>query len=265
MIPALSKFKRAIRTAVIAAGTAMIALTSATLPAQAQFNTSQKAEIGKIVKEYLLKNPEVLRDALVELQRFNRAEEKAKRQQAIAGLSSKLHSSKHQVVLGNPEGKIQLVEFFDYNCGYCRRATKDMEKLIAKNSDLRVVLKEFPVLGPPSRQAAVVASALQKQFDGNQYWDFHRRLMFMRGRVGQAQALAAARASGADMARLTADMKSKDVEEGLLEVGAIAEALNMTGTPSYVVGPDVVVGAVGFARLQRRIDNIRKCGKSKCS
>lgn len=239
-------------------------LVAALPAAQAQFNKAQKSEIQSIIKDYLLKHPEVLRDALIELERRGKIEEAQTRARAVSDLAPKLFNSKHQIVLGNPNGKIQLVEFFDYNCGYCRKAMTDLAQLIQKNSDLRVVLKEFPVLGPPSREAAVVASALHKQFDGKKYWEFHARLMNNRGRIGKAQAIAAALAAGADMKRLEKDMASADIEAGLKEVLSIADALNMTGTPSYVVGPEVVVGAVGFAKLQERIDNIRKCGKSNC-
>ncbi|MGE3247429.1 MAG: DsbA family protein [Beijerinckiaceae bacterium] len=243
---------------------ALVVAAAAVLPVRAEMSAAQKTEIEKVIKDYLIKNPEVLRDALVELDRRSKAEEEATRAKAVSDLSPKIFNSKHQIVLGNPEGKVQLVEFFDYNCGYCRRAMADLDRLMKKNPDLRVVLKEFPVLGPPSKEAAIVASALHMQFDGKKYWDFHRRLMATRGRIGKAQALAAARAAGADMERLTKDMQSKEILDGLGEVTAIADALNMTGTPSYVVGPDVVVGAVGFDKLQERIDNIRKCGKAKC-
>jgi protein-disulfide isomerase len=232
--------------------------------AQTKFNPAQKSEIEKIVKDYLIKNPAVLREALIALQKYNKDQEEIERKQALTSMAPQLLHSKYQVVLGNPKGKIQLVEFFDYNCGYCRRAIDDLGKLIAKNPDLRVVLKEFPVLGPASQQAAVVASALHQQFDGAKYWNFHQRLMNTRGRVGKAQALAAARASGADMVRLDKDMKSNDVSKGIREVRTMADALNMNGTPSYVVGSDVVIGAVGYDKLQARINNLRKCGKSSC-
>ena len=265
MLPFMISFASTMRKAVVAGAFVIAACGFGTATAQTNFNPSQKSEIQKIIKDYLIKNPDVLRDALVVLQNHNKDQEAAQRKQALTSLMPRLLHSKHQVVLGNPKGKIQLVEFFDYNCGYCRRAMNDLDKLITKNPDLRVVLKEYPVLGAASQQAAVVASALQKQFDGKKYWDFHQRLMNTRGRVGKGQALAAARASGADMNRLTTDMKSQDVIAGIREVRTIAEALNMTGTPSYVLGPDIVIGAVGFDRLQQRIVNLRKCGKSTCS
>ncbi|MCC2097327.1 MAG: thioredoxin domain-containing protein [Hyphomicrobiales bacterium] len=265
MLTAISSLKRSLKPAIAALVFSVAALSAAPASAQSALSTAQKTEVEKIIKDYLLKNPAVLRDALINMQKHSEAEEKAKRAEAVSSLSSKLHNSKYQVVLGNPDGKIQLVEFFDYNCGYCRRAMNDLARLMAKNPDLRVVLKEFPVLGQPSKEAAIVATALHKQFDGKKYWEFHRRLMSTRGRVGKAQALAAAKASGADMEKLNQDIDSSDVATGINEVLQIANALNMTGTPSYVVGPDVVVGAVGYGNLQNRINNIRKCGKSSCN
>ena len=113
-------------------------------------------------------------------------------------------------------------------------------------------------------KAAQVASALHLQFDGEKYLAFHQRLMTARGQVGRAQALAAAKASGADMEKLEAAMNGEAVKSGLQEVMQIADALSLTGTPSYVVGDEVVVGAVGLQTLQGKIDNIRKCGKADC-
>lgn len=251
--------------AALAFAAAIIGLTPSGALAQSSFSPAQKTDIQKIIKDYLIKNPEVVRDALIELERRTREKERNDRAEAVAALTPKLLHSKHQVVVGNPKGKINIVEFFDYNCGYCRRAMQDLKQLIDKNPDLRVVLKEFPVLGPPSREAAIVASALAMQADAETYWKFHNLLMGARGRVGKATALSAAKAVGADMKRLAEDMKSSTIVEGLREVNAIANTLNLTGTPSYVVGPDVVVGAVGYAKLQTRINNLRKCGKSKCS
>ncbi len=232
--------------------------------AQAQMKPAQRSEIEAIIKDYLLNNPDVLRDALVEMEKRGKAEEASQRQKAVADLSPKLFDSIHQVVLGNPKGKIQLVEFFDYNCGYCKKAMTDMMAILEKNSDVKVVLKEFPVLGPSSVEAAQVASALRQQFDGEKYLAFHQRLLQARGQVGKVQAMAAAKASGADMDKLEAALKSPAVSAGLQEVMQIADTLSLTGTPSYIVGDEVVIGAVGLPNLQAKIDNLRKCGKTAC-
>jgi protein-disulfide isomerase len=224
----------------------------------------ERGQVEAIIKDYLLNNPAVVRMALEEMERASKAEEESKKQQAVADLSPQIFSSKFQTVLGNPDGKIQLVEFFDYNCGYCKHAVEDLATIMKSNSDVRIVLKEFPVLGPGSVEAAQVALALHKQFDGQKYWDFHQKLLASRGQTGRAQALSMAQETGADMDKLQADMKSDDVRSGLAEVMKIADTLGMNGTPSYVVGDEVVVGAVGAEQLQGKIDNLRKCGKTAC-
>ena len=247
-----------------AAGALVLGLALAAPAHASQFTPEQRGEIEAIVKDYIIRNPEIIREALIALDRLSKQEEDRLRAQAVAELAPQLFRSEHQVVVGNPDGKIQLVEFYDYNCGYCRRAAVDLERLIKSNPDLRVVLKEFPVLGQQSREAAIVSAAAGRQMSASQFWDFHHRLMKGSGRIGQAQALAAARASGADMARLTRDIEDRTIVAGLEEVRALADALSLTGTPSYVVGDEVVVGAVGFERLQSRVENLRKCGKTEC-
>jgi protein-disulfide isomerase len=228
------------------------------------FSDKQKAEIGDVVRDYLIRNPEVLREALVELERRQKAEETAQRDRALETLGAQVFESKYQSVIGNPKGKITLVEFFDYNCGYCKKALADVARLTKENPDLRVVLKDFPVLGPSSLEAAQVASAARNQLQGEKYWDFHQKLLLTRGTIGKTQALAAARESGADMDRLEKDMKSGDVRAGIAEAMQIADQLSLTGTPSWVLGKEVVVGAVGYEELRGKIDNMKKCGKTAC-
>lgn len=244
---------------------ALAACFAAPAPLAAQEITpKQKTEIEGIVKGYLLAHPEVLRDALIELQKRERAEETAERAKTLDAQKAAIFDSKYQTVVGNPKGSITLVEFFDYNCGYCRRALGDLAKLVKDFPDLRVVLKEFPVLGQPSLEAAIVASALRNQVSGDKYWDFHQKLFSLRGQIGKAQALAAAREIGADMDRLDRDMKSPDTMAGIQETMGVADKLSLTGTPSWVLGKEVIVGAVGYGELRGKIANMQKCGKTAC-
>jgi protein-disulfide isomerase len=232
--------------------------------AAAEFSDAQKGAIESIIHDYLLKNPEVLREAFGELeQRQARAETEA-RTKALSENRTLLTQSTHQVVVGNPDGKITLVEFFDYNCGYCKQALPDLQRLMKEQPDLRVVLKDFPVLGPGSVEAAQVAIALRNQVKGDKYWAFHLKLLGTRGQVAKAAALAAAKEAGADMDRLTKDIAGAEVTASLQEVAKLADSLNLTGTPTYIVGDEVVVGAVGYAQLKGRLDNMRKCGKASC-
>jgi len=233
-------------------------------PALAQFSGAQRGEIETIIREYLVKNPEVLRDALIELDRRAKADEDVQRRQAVDKLDAQIFNSRHQVVIGNPKGPISLVEFYDYNCGFCKRALGDLSALIKGNPDLRVILKEFPVLSQGSVEAAHVAAAVKMQLPPDKFWAFHQKLMSSRGPVGKAQALAVAKEFNVDMTRLAKDMDSTEVKAGIEENMHLGEALGINGTPSYVVGKEIVVGAVGLEALQTRIGNIRKCGKGTC-
>ncbi|MEX0752858.1 MAG: DsbA family protein [Xanthobacteraceae bacterium] len=237
---------------------AMFLALSLPQPAPAQsISPVQRTEIEKIIRDYLLANPEVLQEAYSELER-------RKIKAALQSVSQDLfHSSRH-VVLGNPKGDVTLVEFFDYNCGFCKRALDDMLALLQTDSKLKIILKEFPVLGPESMEVAQVAVAVRMQDkSGKRYLDFHQKLLGQRGTINRAQALAAAKDAGLDMSRLEKDMASDEIKETLAENFKIADALGINGTPTYVVGSEMLVGAVGLAALKEKI-NTTRCGKAIC-
>lgn len=237
----------------------------AILPASAdQFSAAQKAEIESIIKSYLLREPEVLRDAANVLDERVKAAEAKARATAVADSAGILYSGANQAVVGNPAGKITLVEFFDYNCGYCKRALGDLARLMKDNPDLRVVLRDLPILSENSEAAARVANAARLQLDGPKFWEFHQKLMATRGSVGKAEALAAAKAQGVDMDKLAKDAEAAASEVGIDESTKLAKSLGISGTPSYVVGQEVVVGAVGYDELQPKVTSTRKCGKAVC-
>jgi protein-disulfide isomerase len=241
-------------------------LLAALLPPAAAQSVSpdQRKEIEAIIRDYLVKNPEVLQEAYIELEKRQAVAEAAKHQSAVKIHAEALFNSKRQVVLGNPKGDVTMVEFFDYNCGYCKRALSDMLELMKGDSKLRVVLKEFPVLGEASVEAARVSVAARMQdAAGKKYLDFHQKLLGNRGSIGRAQALAAAKDAGFDMNRLEKDMASDEPKATIEESFKLADALGLSGTPSYVVGCQVVIGAVGLANLQAKI-NTARCGKATC-
>ncbi|MGP8119401.1 MAG: DsbA family protein, partial [Xanthobacteraceae bacterium] len=170
-----------------------------------------------------------------------------------------LLSSPHQVTLGNPDGDVTLVEFFDYSCGYCKRALPDLMALLKDDPRLRIVLKEFPILGPGSTEAARVAIAVRMQDPGGaKYLAFHQQLLATPGPASKDKALAAAEQQGLDMARLASDMASDEVNATLAEDARLASAVGATGTPAYVVGKELVVGAIGVAGLKDHIDGARR-------
>jgi protein-disulfide isomerase len=225
-------------------------------------------EVGEIVKGYLVRHPEALAQIFAEVlkhrpARANTAANSAPgsgakappdRSAAIAGNAAALFSSPHQVTLGNPQGDVTLVEFFDYSCGFCKRALPDMLTLIKDDPNLKVVLKELPILGPGSVEAARIAIAVQK------YLAFHQQLLAAAGPASKDKALAAAQAQGLDMARLEKDAASDEVGATLGEDAKLAGAVGINGTPGYVVGDNVVLGAVGIAALKTRIEAARGHG-----
>jgi len=247
-----------VKTSIAFAAAVSLVLAGA-MPAIAEtFSTDQREEIGKIVKDYLLTHPEVMQDVMAELEKRQQAAEVEKHRTAIVDNKATLFSSSHQVILGNPQGNVTMVEFFDYNCGYCKRAMSDMLDLIKNDSNLKFVLKEFPVLGEGSVEAARVAVAARMQDStGKKYIEFHQKLLGGRG-ADKARALAVAKEVGFDMSRLERDMGSDEVKKTIDENMKLAEALGVNGTPSYVVGQEVVVGAVGLDALREKISAERK-------
>jgi protein-disulfide isomerase len=232
----------------------------AAAPAAAQsFNNAQRGEIESIIKEYLVAHPEVLQEAMSELEKRQSAAELEKQVTGVKQNKEVLFNSAHQVTLGNPKGDVTMVEFFDYNCGYCKKALGDMLTLLKTEPDLKVVLKEYPVLGPGSLEAAQVAVAARMQDkSGKKYLDFHQRLLGGHGPADKARALAAAKDAGFDMARLEKDMASDEVRETLKENMKVADAIGLNGTPSYIIGSDVVIGAQGYDVLKEKVDAARK-------
>ena len=240
-------------------------LSSNAAPASAQsFSGEQRGEIERIVKEYLLSHPELLQDVMAELEKRQTLAEAEKHRAAVKEHSATIFSSPRQVTLGNAQGDVTVVEFFDYNCGYCKRAMADMLDLLQNDAKLKFVLKEFPVLGEGSVQAAQVAAAARMQDKGGKkYLEFHQKLLGGRGTADKTRALAVAKEVGFDVARLEKDRASDEVKGQLEESFKLAEALGLNGTPSYVVGNDVVVGAVGLNTLKEKVNSAR-CGKAAC-
>jgi protein-disulfide isomerase len=244
-------------------GDAQASKPATPIPGNATASADQ-ARIEEIIHSYLVLHPEVLQEAIAELEKRQAQAEAEKHREAVKQNAEALFNSPHQVVLGNPRGDVTFVEFFDYNCGYCKRALTDMLELMKTDPQLKVVLKEFPVLGPGSVEAAKIAAAVRMQDKtGKKYLDFHQKLLLSRGQADKARALAAAKDVGLDVARLEKDSESAEVRATIEESLKLAEALGLSGTPSYVVGPNVVVGAVGVDQLRQKV-NTARCGKAEC-
>jgi len=232
-------------------------------------------ELGEIVKGYMVKHPEAVGEIMVGVLKHRSSSANASNSpapggaakaavdhsEAIASNAALLFSSPHQVTLGNPHGDVTLVEFFDYSCGFCKRALPDMLTLIKDDPNLKIVLKELPILGSGSAEAARIAIAVRMQdAEGQKYLAFHQELLGGAGRASKEKALAAAKDQGLDMVRLEQDAASDEVGATLSEDVKLAGAMGINGTPGYVVGDKVVLGAVGIAALKERIEAARGHG-----
>lgn len=218
---------------------------------------------GGFVREYLLANPQVLQEVVTELERQRINQQTAQQADAVNLYQDLLFFSPRSAVIGNPNGDITLVEFFDYNCSYCKRALDDMNRLIVDDPGLRIVLKEFPVLGLGSTEAAQVAGAVVL-LAPDRYAEFHQLLLGTQAQATGALALAAAAEIGLDVAQIEAMVGTAEVSAVIEESYMLADALGLTGTPSYVLGNEVIVGAIGYDSLRGMIDSIRACGLTLC-
>ncbi|MCS6758745.1 MAG: DsbA family protein [Candidatus Devosia euplotis] len=218
--------------------------------------------INPLIESFLMGDPKILQRMSVALDSTLRAEEREQSAAAIASMQESIFNDPAQVVVGNPDGDVTLVEFFDYNCGYCRAALPNMAKLLAEDPNLRVILKEFPILSNESIDAARVA-VLVGDSDVD-YWTFHEALFTSRGKVDKQVALTAAADLGLNPVTLELDMSTPAVSSIIQTSYEIAKDLNITGTPTYIIGNEVIPGAIGIDELRSRIANMRGCGQAQC-
>jgi protein-disulfide isomerase len=224
------------------------------------FSDQQKQEIGKIIKEYLISNPEVIKEALQELERrqLQAANDAAKK--TISERAKEIYQAEEDLVLGNAAGEVAVVEFFDYNCGYCKRAIPEIEKLIQSDKNVRVIIKEFPILGAGSIIAAKAALASRLQ---GKYAEFHAALTALDGVKDEESVMQVAKQLGLDAAKLKADMESDAVAEVIRRNYSLAEALSINGTPSFIIDDALEPGFVSFDVLAQHVATIRQNGGCK--
>jgi protein-disulfide isomerase len=227
------------------------------------FNTDQKREIEQIVKSYLVANPEVFLDIQNALEAKMEKEQAEKLKVAIAENAAQIYREPKASVAGNPNGDITVVEFFDYNCGYCKRGLHDVIKLVDTDPKVRVVFKELPILSKGSEEASHVALAAGRQ---GKYWEIHRAMLGAKGHMDEAAALKIAESLGLDMDKLKADMASPEVKAEIEKSEALAKKMGVNGTPHFLVGDRVIAGAPDdlYEQLEKDVTELRKQGCSYC-
>jgi protein-disulfide isomerase len=248
-----------LRFRIAAAAAALLALTSAAF-ADGSFNDAQKKEIGEIVRQYLLENPEVLLDVSKALEAKQQQQEEEQRVSVLQSSADQIFRSPADYVAGNPKGDVTMVEFFDYNCGWCKKGFPEVMSLLDKDPNLRFVLKEFPIFGGDSDYAAMAAIAAKKQ---NKYWELHKALFEHEGKVTKAVVDELAAKHGLDVAKLKEDMKDPSVAKELADNHALAQSLAINGTPGFIVDDKVSPGYLPADGLAQLVDQVRKSGGCK--
>lgn len=227
------------------------------------FSPDQKRAIEGIVKDYLVENPEIFLEIQTALEKKMADQEAERTKKMVAEHAKEIYRAPNAPVAGNPDGDITVVEFFDYNCGYCKRGFAEVAKLVEQDKNVRVVFKEFPILTEGSEQAARVALASRMQ---GKYWEVHRDLIQTKGAVNEAVALKVAEKHGLDMVKLRVDMASPEVKAEIDRVKDLANKLGINGTPHFLVGDKAIGGAPDnlFDVLEGHVVDLRKAGCNYC-
>ena len=225
-------------------------------PAQAQdFNDAQKAQIGEIIKEYLMENPSVVIEAATAHQENMAAAEADKAQAAIKeNIAAMTAEDAPSIGASAADADVTVVEFFDYNCGYCKRAIPDIQAVLKDDPKVRFVFREMPILGPTSRLAASYALAAQKQ---GKYFDYHVALMEHRGPKNEESLSKIGADLGLDVDQLKADAGSEEISQAIEEDTAFGRAIGINGTPAFIVGDQLFPGYLGPQGLKDSIKEAR--------
>lgn len=227
-------------------------------PAQAEdasrFGGKDKAAIEKIVRDYLVENPEVLIEAFRVLEAREQEATLAETKAAIEKSHAAIYNSPDDYVAGNPQGDVTVVEFFDYTCGHCKRSFEPLMEFVKADGNIRLVLKEFPILGPAALEATKAAIAAKKQ---DRYFEMHQALYRHKGQLDEAAIMKIAEEEGLDTAKLKKDMADPAIVDMVSRQYNLAETLGIDGTPAFIVGGTLYPGAVDKARLTEMVKSAR--------
>ncbi len=218
--------------------------------------------LNPMIEKYLLKNPEILISMSELLQTKQAAQADQRISAALIELNDEIYNNPDSIVLGNPDGDVTLVEFFDYNCPYCRQVMPHITDLLENDKNLKVIIIEFPVLGQNSFEAAQISVAVN--IIGADYWTFHETLFATRGSITAQKALEVAKDMGISEEKIKEIINSDEATRIIENAYAIAQELDINGTPAFIIGKEIIPGAVELEQLEFHIENMRKCGKSRC-
>lgn len=244
-----------ITTGIAMAG--LLAMPVPTAEAAGEISPEQRQAIEAIIGEYITNNPDVVVNALQAYQVQMQREQQQQAEAALQEVEDELLYDPGTPVAGNPDGDVTIVEFFDYNCGYCKQVMPSIQTLLETDNDVRYVFKEFPILGPGSVMASRAALAVWN-LEPEKYLPFHVALMTTRGAVGEQQILDIAERVGIAPATLQAEMQKPEIEEKLRENIELGQRINVRGTPAFVINGEIVPGAVSLDALKELVSAARE-------
>ncbi len=233
----------------------IVAAALALLPYSAMAQEMTEEQIKRLALEAILENPQIIMEAVAILEQQRDTAQAAAQAQVLQEQRALLENDPNAPFVGNADGDAVIVEFFDYNCPYCKRAAAEVKTLLAEDADLKVVYREWPILGEGSVFASRAALAARAQ---GKYQELHWALMELRGRATEASVLAAAREVGIDVDQLIVDMDAPEINAHFETTQALAQGLGFTGTPAFVIGNALVPGAVPLAELQGYVADVRQ-------
>ncbi|MCJ8322643.1 MAG: DsbA family protein [Rhizobiales bacterium] len=216
--------------------------------------TPDKAEMEKMFREYLLTNPEIIQEAIAVLQNKVQQQRENDITAIIQNQIETIENPKGLFINGPADADVTLVEFFDYNCTYCKSAFKDVNRLLAEDKKLKVVMYELPILAPSSLTAARASLAAMKQ---NKYWEFHSSMIGNNGSLTDELVFDHAKNIGLDIEQLKIDMVSREVEQALVYSAQLADELKVNGTPAFIIGGKLIPGAIGYQNMFNLIAEAR--------
>ena len=249
--------KRLFRFALVLAIPLFLIFSATGLRAEHDAATPAQEILEESIRNYLLSHPEVIIEVLDILRAEREVSEAEQAEQAVAAQQEAIFNDPTSPVGGNPDGDVTIVEFFDYFCGYCKRVMPDLIQAMGEDPGIRFVYKEFPILGPDSVVVARIALAAHRQSPGK-YPALHIAMMSSRARLNEANALGIARDYGFDVDRLKADMESPEIDKILAQNNALAEKLGIRGTPGFVIGDQIIPGAIDIKTLRQLIAEARQ-------
>jgi protein-disulfide isomerase len=225
--------------------------------AAAEMTSGERQRFDALVRQYILDHPEVVVESLQAYQTRQRAAEHQEAQATLVALKDQIENDPAAPVVGNPQGDVTIVEFFDYRCGYCKRVLPSIQKLMETDGNVRYVFKEFPVLGPESVTAARAALAVWK-LQPDKYFPFHTALLESRGSLTEQRIMQIAKQVGLDPARVRDGMKDPGIEETIQANYALGRQLKINGTPAFIIGGELVPGAIDLATMKQLLEAARQ-------